>query len=160
MHNLHFIRVKADTPEDACDIAENSILHWGDENNWRIIGGCVSEHNEVYCNDSSSRWVPDVDTTIDKINDMCNDWLSESDYYKEVFDRCAQGLEESPFDWYSAKKYCEHMYEVSALGVKTKPFDVLQDEFFSWKLDECGVTDMEHRREGDTTYVVFLDMHS
>ena len=157
MHNLHFIRVKADTPEDACDTVENSILHWGDENNWRVIGGCVSEHNEVYIHDSSSRWVPDVDMTIEKINDMCNDWLSVPSYYKKIFDRCVQGLEESPFDWYSAKNYCEHMYEVSALGVKT--FDVLQDEFYSWALGDRGVTDIEHIQDGDTTYIVFIDMH-
>ena len=157
MHNLHFIRVKADTPEEACNIAENSIDFWGDENNWRFIGGCVSEHNEVYIHDSFSRWVPDVETTIEKINDMCSDRLTVPDYYKNPFDRCVQGLEESPFDWYSAKKYCEHMYEVSKLGVKT--FDVLQDEFYSWKLDEFGVTDVGHKQDGDTTYVVFIDMH-
>ena len=163
MHNLHYIRVKADNPKDACNTVENTIEDWGTENNWRSIGGCVSSDNEVYRivdeenKFMNSRWVPDVDMTIEKINVMCNEWLKPADYYKKQFDKCIDGKEESPFDWYGAKKHCEHMYQIGMLHGKT--FDVLQDEFYSWKLNECGVTDVEYQQDGKNTYIVFVDMH-
>ena len=163
MHNLHFIRVKADNPTDACNTVETTIEDWGTENNWRNIGGCVSSDNEVYriydeeSKFMNSRWVPDVDMTIEKINIMCNEWLKPSDYFKIQFDKCVDGKEESPYNWYGAKKYCEYMYQLMRL--QGKPFDVLQDEFYSWELNECGVTDVEYQQDGKNTYIVFVDMH-
>lgn len=43
MHTLHFILINADSAQDAATSAEGAILHWGDENNWRSIGGIASE---------------------------------------------------------------------------------------------------------------------
>ncbi len=163
MHNLHYIRVKSDNPKDACNTVETTIEDWGTGNNWRSIGGCVSSDNEVYRivdeenKFMNARWVPDVDMTIEKINVMCNEWLKPADYYKRQFDKCVDGKEETPFDWYGAKKHCEHMYQIGMLQGKT--FDVLQDEFYSWKLNECGVTDIEYQQDGKNTYIVFVDMH-
>ena len=171
--NLHFIRVKADNPKDACNTVENTIEDWGTENNWRSIGGCVSSDNEVYRivdeenKFMNSRWVPDVDMTIEKINVMCNEWLKPADYYKKQFDKCIDGKEESPFDWYGAKKHCEHMYQKgmtlnSIKHDKRETFDVLKDEFYSWSLNECGVTSLDFiggYSGGSKLYVVYLDMH-
>ena len=38
MHNLHYIVVQAETPEDAMSEAETMISDWGTENNWRCFG--------------------------------------------------------------------------------------------------------------------------
>lgn len=159
MHNLHFLRVSAPDPETACSEAENQISEWGNENNWRSIGGCVSQDNEIYVHDGYSRWAPEDGTTIETINDMVTGWLIPSTYYQEKFHNCVWGKEESPFDWYSASHYCKHMYEKKRHGKDT--FDVLQDNFFEWELSENGVTDINYNgEEGDKIYIVYLDMHS
>ena len=33
-------------------------------------------------------------------------------------------------------------------------------KFCSWKLDEFGTTQLNHCDDGETTYVVLVDMHS
>jgi hypothetical protein len=43
MHNLHFLLIKADAAIDAAAEADSLILDWGDEDNWRSIGGVASE---------------------------------------------------------------------------------------------------------------------
>ena len=48
MHNLHFILVRASSGEKACQDAENQIIDFGTDNNWRTMCGAVSEDNEVY----------------------------------------------------------------------------------------------------------------
>ena len=160
MHNLHYCRVWAPDPETACQEVESQIMEWGNENNWRCIGGCVSQDNEIYVHDTHSRWIPEDGHTIETINDMVTGWLIPSKYYQEKFHNCVWGKEETPFDWYSAAEYCKHMYEKKVLGKDT--FDVLQDTFFEWVLDKCGVSDIAGYGEGDNNkiYIVYLDMHS
>ena len=80
MHNLHLVRVYASDPQDACNTVENEIMEWGNENNWRTIGGCISEDGEIYIVDPSdtfggSRYKPDNDTTIQSINEMINELM-------------------------------------------------------------------------------------
>ncbi|MBX9726454.1 MAG: hypothetical protein K2X09_04240, partial [Rickettsiales bacterium] len=43
MHNLHLILVNADSAEDAASSAASETIEWGNDNNWRSIGGVVSE---------------------------------------------------------------------------------------------------------------------
>ena len=162
MHNLHFIVVQAENPKDAVSEAENMISDWGNENNWRCFGGCVSEDNEVYVYDAHSRWTPEPNHTIEMINKQVEDWLEPNQYSKGQFDKCVSGDIESPFDWYGAKKYCEHMFQRSSHGKDT--FDVLRDDFFDWHFNECGVTQMytsqlEDDNPTNKKYVVFVDMH-
>ena len=166
MHNLHYVVVNAESGEDACNAVENEIVEWGNENNWRCIGGCVSSDNEVYINDRHSRWIPEPNHTIDMINEQVEKWLEPEQYYKDQFNKCVEG-DSSPFDWYGAKKYCKHMYEFTQTKhfMKEGKFDVLQNSFFEWSLDECGVThiDISQLKDDDPTlkqYVVFVDMHS
>ncbi len=57
MHNLHFILIKADAATDAAFEAENLILDWGDENNWRCVGGIASEDgSDDIENHDDGRW--------------------------------------------------------------------------------------------------------
>lgn len=161
MHNLHYIVVMSDTPEEAVGEAEILIMDWGNENNWRCFGGCVSEDNEVYIHDRHSRWTPEENHTIEMINEQVVGWLTPDNYSKENFDKCVSGDIESPYNWYAAKKYCEHMFQRTLLG--KDDFDVLQDEFFSWHINECGVTQTYHSQQRDDSslkrWVVFVDMH-
>jgi hypothetical protein len=43
MHNLHFLLINADSAADAASETESLILDWGNENNWRSVGGIASE---------------------------------------------------------------------------------------------------------------------
>ena len=172
MHNLHYIVVNAESGQDACDIVESQITEWGNENNWRTIGGAVASDNEVYIVPQTttwggSRWTPEPNHTIDMINEQVEKWLEPDKYYKDQFDKCVGGENINTFDWHGAKKYCEHMFELLQTKhfMKEGKFDVLQNNFFEWSLDECGVThiDISQLEDNDPTlkqYVVFVDMHS
>src|SRR5579875_3966759 len=57
MHNLHFILIRADSAKEAASEAENFILNWGDDNNWRCAGGIASEDgNDDIDNHEDARW--------------------------------------------------------------------------------------------------------
>jgi hypothetical protein len=43
MHNLHYIIINADSASDAAESALLEIQDWGNENNWRSVGGVASE---------------------------------------------------------------------------------------------------------------------
>jgi hypothetical protein len=163
MHNLHLVVVKDETPEDACRQVESFIEDFGNENNWRCIGGCVSEDNEVYNHDSYSRWKPSDSAynTIEKLNKQVSSWIKPVDcYYKDVADKVNGGtkLEDlNSSELYRLTKYIEHQYQVKDLG--KEGFNILEDEFYPYAYDECGVTQCDWM-DGAKTYVVFVDMHS
>ena len=81
MHNLHFILVKANSGEEACKQAENEIIDWGTDNNWRTMCGAVSQDNEIY-NANDGRYEPkDTDyQTIEAINNVVSQWTKENFY--------------------------------------------------------------------------------
>ena len=57
MHNIHYARIYAGSPEDACGMAKSQIEDFGDENNWRRIIGCVDKAgNQYHTSDDDSRW--------------------------------------------------------------------------------------------------------
>ena len=173
MHNLHFVVVKAETGQEACNIVETEIMDWGNENNWRTMCGAVSENDEVYTA-NEGRYEPDKDTnTIAKINKTVRRWLKGSNYgetAKRLLDKGKKVERFTSHEAWSLMKYAEHLYELKSIkqtkayqkkaGNKVSPsFDVLSDEFYSWKFDECGVTQIESGYEGKV-WVVFVDMHS
>ena len=175
MHNLHFCVVNASSPKEACDAVESQISEWGTENNWRTIGGCVSEDNEVYSTYDknkewgNSRWCPEEGTTVEDINRQVRGWIKEDEYYKENFIKCSKGKHKSPYDWYAAKKYCQDMFHIEMtklrLEKEKREFDVLQDYYYEWELGECGVTPMDISQldDDDPTnkkYIVYVDMHT
>lgn len=173
MHNLHFVVVKAETGEEACDIVETQISNWGNENNWRTMCGAVSENDEVY-NANDGRYPPTkYSNTIAKINKNVNRWLKSCYYGETAKELLAKGKKVERFaqhELWSLMKYAEYLHELKCFkltktvqkknGKKvSSSFDVLSDEFYSWKFDECGVTQIENENEGKI-WVVFVDMHS
>lgn len=173
MHNLHFVVVKAETGEEACDIVETQISNWGNENNWRTMCGAVSENNEVYYT-TDGRYPPSKDSnTIAKINKKVKGWLKGNYYGGTAKELLAKGKKVECFsqqEAWSLMKYAEYLHELKLLkltktyqkkaGKKVSPsFDILSDEFYSWKFDERGVTRIDYENEGKV-WVVFVDMHS
>ena len=165
MHNLHFILVKANSGEEACKKAENEIMDFGNENNWRTMCGAVSEDNEIY-NAEDGRYRPETDyTTIEKINECVSQWIKDSFYgetAKLKFDKGETNLSEwNGIELWSLSKWAKHLSEASSY--KDREFDILKgDTFYACQFDECGVTDFTYdtNDDGDKTWVVFCDMHS
>jgi len=165
MHNLHFVKVKANSGEDACQEAENLLADFGNENNWRAFCGAVSEDNEVY-NSGDGRYQPkDNDyTTIDQINECVNKWIKSSFYGETArlkFKKGETNLDEwNSTELWSLSKYAEQLSE--AHPYKDKPFDFMKDDtFMAYKYDECGLTDGTwFTSDGDKVWIVFVDMHS
>lgn len=166
MHNLHFISIKAISGEEACKKAENEIIDFGTENNWRTMCGAVSQDNEVY-NAEDGRYEPkDTDyQSIEKINEVVSQWIKDSFYgetAKLKFEKGETNLSEwNGIELWSLSKWAKHLSE--AHSYKDREFDILKgDTFYTCQFDECGVTDMTYdtNDDGDKTWVVFCDMHS
>jgi hypothetical protein len=164
MHNLHFIKVHANSGEEACKLAEQSLLDFGNENNWRTMCGAVSQDNEVY-NDIDGRYIPiSTDyTTIEGINQCVNEWIKGTFYGETARLKYEKGetniLEWDAIELWSLSKWAEHLSE--AYKFKDKSFNVLEDTFFGYKYDECGVSNNSWCcNEGDKIWIVFCDMHS
>jgi len=178
MHNLHLAVIIATTPEDACNLVEDDIEDWGNENNWRTICGCVSEDNKVYIHDDGGRFPPKENATIETINKMTRAWMgveqpgifntegrTEAEKHMQ---RHLNGEQLKHIEWYAIERYAEHMGAVvttkSFSMEKNKEFSVLKHTFKEWNLDECSVTSCistaEEITEGEKRYVVFIDMHS
>jgi hypothetical protein len=166
MHNLHFILVKAISGEEACKKAENEIIDFGTDNNWRTMCGAVSQDNEVY-NAEDGRYEPkDTDyQSIEKINEVVTQWIKDSFYgetAKLKFEKGETNLSEwNGIELWSLSKWAKHLSE--AHSYKDREFDILKgDTFYTCQFDECGVSDMTYdtNDDGDKTWVVFCDMHS
>ena len=165
MHNLHFVKVKANSGEEACQEAETLLMDFGNENNWRTFCGAVSQDNEVY-NAGDGRYQPkDTDyITIDKINECVNKWMKDTWYgktAKEKFERGETNLDEwSSHELWSLSKWAEQLSE--AKPYKDREFDCMKDDtFMTYKYDECGLTDWTHSgSDGEKVWFVFVDMHS
>lgn len=169
MHNLHFIRVVAETGEDACSTAETFIEDWGNENNWRTICGAVSQDNEVFDNTDTyggGRYKPSDTgyTSIEKINEVVDNWTKNTFYgqtAKELIENGKSITDFTTHELWSLKEYAKHLYAVKSFqgDDNDKKFDILVDEFRPFDFDECGVTNYDGDDEGKI-WIVFVDMHS
>jgi hypothetical protein len=161
-HNLHFVAVKADSPEDACNEVENQILDWGTENNWRTICGCVSEKDEIYINDNNGRWQPDAPdfNSIKKINERVTEWIKTPSYYstpaKEMLAKEPDLTKWPKHELWSLMDYTKYLYEIC--GIDKENVDVFEIEFYHYDFGENGVTNIGG--DGETRYIVFVDMHT
>lgn len=174
MHNLHLIVVKAETGREACQNADAILSDWGTENNWRTMCGAVSEDNETY-DARDGRHRPDEDTnTIDKLNAMVQGWMKNSFYGAAGMEKLKRGKKLENFtthELWSLQKAVEHLCAVKTVaeckkykrknGEKvSRKFNVLEDEFFQFQYDTCGVTRLEDADDDGKLWVVFCDMHS
>lgn len=162
-HNLHLVVVKADSPEDACDSVETYIMDYGNENNWITICGCVSEFNEVY-DTEDGRFRPDKKDTIAKLNKLVKGWLKPNLYCQAALTKLAKAKGKinlsrwSSNQLWSLQQLAKHEYKIKFL--KNKKVNILDSDFNLYPYEYCenGVT-QTNEEGGDTTYVVYVDMH-
>ena len=160
MHNLHYVLTKADDAEDAGSQVEMAIEDFGNENNWRSIGGVISlDGTEEIHNLGDARW------TLDDLNENEGNTPLEK-AYSEL------GIVAN-----SAKKKQQELAEqVKNLGsdegslwtLKRDIIALIEAHTFGkaqtmneYAYDEFGITDMRYNDE-DTRkeYLVMVDMHS
>jgi len=178
MHNCHFYVVEAASGEDACEMVESSISDWGNENNWRVICGAVSEYNEVFAR-LEGRYIPEENSNILGLNQEVLDVLvpqltpALSKKLKEI---AAGTLNIELRDMYAVSKYIKSLEAYN--DTNTKDYNLLYDSWKPYEFDEFGVT-IGHDREkpansldfikktsteidteADRLWVVFIDMHS
>jgi hypothetical protein len=165
MNNLHFVKVTANSGEEACQQVENLIMDFGNENNYRTMCGAISEDNEIYNAGEGGYQPKDTDyTTIDKINEAVNKWINSSWYGETArlkFEKGETNLSEwDSHELWSLSKLAEHLS--NAHPFRETPFDFMKDDcFFEYQYDECGFTDLTHSTsDGDKIWIVFVDMHS
>lgn len=159
MHNLHFVVINADSPDEACLAVDAELGSWGDENNWRSIGGCVSDKNETYIHDSNARYYPDDDcNTIEKLNAWVTSWIYPCKHNDKkilkLMNKAVNGKKLNFRDWYNIEAFAEYKREAN----NRVSLNILKDEYYAGIYYKPGVT--QFTRKGTKKYVVFIDMHS
>lgn len=188
MHNLHFVMVKADSAQDAANNVESAISSWGNENNWRSIGGIASEDGaEDVENYADARWGLSY---LDEENNA----LEEGNYFSKTTAHIRAMITQNVSLRNLHGDYADIGSAVTALSDKLKQFRSENDagdrrilfevgadlkylyeianskhlleqgsslpELYSWEFDEVGFTDLSEEDNDDKRYIVFLDMHS
>jgi hypothetical protein len=185
MHNLHFKLIKADTARYAAFEAENLILDWGNENNWRSVGGIASEDgSDDVENDGDGRWglsFLDHEDSVSKKGTYLSRVVAYLDttITEPVTLRACPGSAHSNLrltivelgdllrafdhgdshDLWRIGRDLKHVSElIDARRARERGEDIPQ--FYEWQFDHFGLTDMTEQSDGARRYLVFLDMHS
>jgi hypothetical protein len=184
MHNLHLILIKADSATKAAFEAEHLILDWGNENNWRSIGGVASEDgSDDIENHDDGRW------GLSMLDDISADGMYFSravaflhrqiadplifpatphsthpdlnSAIRELSDRLQAFDPEGgdTHDLWCVGHNLTYLSELIASRRLREQGEAIP-QFFPWQFDHFGLTDLTEHSEGASRYLVFLDMHS
>ena len=154
MHNIHFVRVKADSNENACGIVKDTIEDWGDENNWREICGAISKDGKSYhC--EGGRWRDDLNAFF--VKKILRHEYDNPEFGKSEIATLLEKGEEHVKSWWAIKEYAKWKCRKEYSDINGT-VDILTNIYADWELDEVGLTDL--RLEGEIDYIVFVDMHS
>ena len=188
MHNLHLIMVNADSAQDAASNVEDAINDWGNENNWRRIGGIASEDGtDDIDNHDDARWdlsFLDEEEGVTKegtyfsravayIRSMTEGPIRLRDMptnYPDVDSAVAALCEmlrgfkvdadnNNKYKLFQVSRNFRHIHEF-AINNNADKEGLVPSEFYAWEFDEFGFTDLSNEYEGKKVYIVFLDMHS
>ena len=163
MHNLHFIVTNADSHEDAICSIESEILDWGNENNWRSVFAAMSVHDQsVFFADDDSRFNNIVESTYNSIKSIeaaINSEIQSVPHLHTVRQFKSDDTQLTELGYYKLEKYARHMHE--AFKFKHKPYEIKSmQNFFEYQYDEFGITDFRCDGDPESSYIVFIDMHS
>jgi hypothetical protein len=185
MHNLHFILLYADSAAEAAQEADSLILHWGDENNWRCIGGVASEDgSDNIENHDNGRWglsyldhvgVPPKDAfsravaflhsnVADPVIFPVTPHSTHRDLASALRDlgdrlRAFDPQSGDTHDLWCVRRNLKHLSELID-SRRQRAEGAAIPQFFPWQFDHFGLTDMTEDSVGARRYLVFLDMHS
>jgi len=183
MHTLHFLLLKANSAKQAGAASQDLLLDWGNENNWRSIGGIASEDgSDDIENLDGGRWglsyldeqegVPKDGTYFSRAAAFLHREIAPPVILTSAHPDFASALNElsgrlSRFDADHG-----HTNDLWAIGRDLKHLSELIDsrrarkhgeqipQFYDWQFDHFGLTDLTEQSDGARRYLVFLDMHS
>lgn len=185
MHTLHFLLINADSATEAADEALNEIADWGNENNWRRLGGIASEDGlDDVENAEDGRWglsfldhkepSTRTDTAFERTTAYLlglleepitlND-LSTHPSLQDAVTHVVAKLQAIDFDTdapsvlWDASRNLQRLQQLScARSALRHGADI--PELYSWKFAEHGLTDLTGSSDGRQRYILFLDMHN
>ncbi len=186
MHTLHFILLNADSAQEAARTAASEILHWGDDSNWRSIGGVASEDgSDDVENQDDGRWplsfldahegLPKEGTSFQKavayVRRMIEDPITLRDPPHEQYPNLRAVLHRLAEQLLAFDPDTGSSHELWAAQRTLKQMEHILDgrgalrsdcvpEFYAWQLDHEGLTDMTWHTHGAKRFLVLLDMHS
>ncbi len=143
MHNIHFMRVAADSAQEAYDTVKYTLEDWGDEDNWFTIP-IVLEKSTNKVTIFNARW--DHLNTKTKILRFIDKLDFTNPYTLNNEAKDSYSLRENMLYW----RHELYTY-------KGKP-TLWEKEVFSWKFSDVGFTNLNE--EKDCNYLVIIDMHS
>ena len=187
MHNLHFILLNADTATEAAGEADSLILHWGDENNWRCVGGVASEDgSDDIDNHGDGGWglsflndeegIPKEGTHFSRAVAYLHRQIAEPVVFpatthsthpdldsalRELSDRLRafDPARGDRHDLWCVRHNLKHLSELIDSHRMREQGEAIP-QFFPWQFDHFGLTDLTEHSEGARRYLVLLDMHS
>lgn len=177
MHYLHLVLVNAESPEDACDVAEQSIPPNNTYDYFAVCGAVSKDTGEIYSTGegrfcpkeyleetNSINYINDAGdkqaVILDKLESILDRWKQRVDSeenivrMKEGFEKLMNGEKVESFNLYLLKDFVEYHYEVVCDG--STPF--WESSFNSFKFCESGITKLYSSTSN--LYCVFVDFHS
>jgi hypothetical protein len=184
MHNLHFILVRADSADEAAEIAFNHALGFGDEdNNWFKVGGIASEDgwddrnhhgNDThyplsYLDDVPA--APQAGTCFARAVGLLRNDLANPPDIQAAVDKLADEmrrvrLPDGLFEFWRIIENLKRLYSILYSSSILSDGDI--PEFRRYEFDHFGLTAIDQaneppqgqKKEQTRRYIVFLDMHS
>jgi hypothetical protein len=178
MHYLHLVIVNADSPEDACSVAEELIPQNNTYDYLCICGAVSKDTGEIYSTGegrfcpkeslgeeaNSLNYIRDAGdrraVILSNLEQKLKEWKVREDSednlekIKKAFKRLTLGEKVESFDVYLLKDFVNHHYQ----AICDTSYDFWESNFNSFKFDECGVTKL-YTSTSDL-YCVFVDFHN
>ncbi len=185
MHTLHFLLINADSAAEAAAEATNEIVDWGNEDNWRGIGGIASEDGlDDVENAEGGRWglsflehndppthsCTAFERTIAYLIGLLEEPITLADLsthatLQDAVTNVVANLQtidfetDAPSVLWDASRNLQRLQQLScARSALEHGTDI--PELYSWEFSEHGLTDLTGSTEGRQRYILFLDMHN
>jgi hypothetical protein len=178
MHYLHLVLVNADSLEEACSVAEESIPQNNTYDYFSVCGAVSKDTGEIYSTGegrfcpkerlepepNSLNYIRDAGDKraiiLDKLEDMFKSWKQREDSeenierMKDGFNKLMKGKKVESFNLYLLKDFVEFNYQV----VCDESSSLWESNFYSFNFNECGITKLYSSTSN--LYCVFVDFHS
>jgi len=158
MTNLHFIRIKGKTPEDAEENALKEIEDWGDEDNWRQVIGSFNKGTRIsHINeDDKSKFKLTAGNIKKMITNEMNIKLPSD---KDILDAFHKSK-----NIYYIKEILDTLYANSFTATPSN-FDIWENNYRDYQFDKVGITNMLYTYvppiiNNKDIYCVAIDIHS